>query len=67
MGRKEKDFIMCKIYKDVACCGCGECLITKKEEYKYNKNDVWNVWMNEDERPKLIRHENGKMVIKEVK
>lgn len=58
MGRKEKDFIMCKIYKDVACCGCGDCL-EKPKEYTYKETDVWNVWMNEDEKPKLIRHENG--------
>jgi hypothetical protein len=53
MGRKEKDFIMCKIYKDVACCGCGECLEEKREEYKYKKTDIWNVWM--DERPKMMK------------
>lgn len=54
MGRKEKDFIMCKIYKDVACCGCGECY-EKPKEYEYKKTDVWNVWMNE--RPEMVRQD----------
>ena len=52
MGRKEKDFILCKIYQDVACCGCGECLV-KPKKYEYKKTDVWNVWM--DERPEMVR------------
>lgn len=55
MGRKEKDFIMCKIYKDVACCGCGDCLEKPKEPYEYKKTDVWNVWM--DIRPVMVRQD----------
>lgn len=55
MGRKEKDFIMCKLDKNVACCGCAECLDDKREEYEYKKTDVWNVWM--DERPVMVRQD----------
>lgn len=54
MTRKEKDFIMCKLDGDVACCGCGECL-EKPKEYEYKKTDVWNVWM--DERPVMVRQD----------
>lgn len=66
MGRKEKFGYWCKLYKDKICDGCMDCL-EKPEPYVYKKTDVWNVWMDSDERPKLVKHENGKIVIKEVK
>ncbi len=44
MGRKDwkKDFIMCKIYKDVACCGCGECL-EKPKQCEFKETDISKV------------------------
>lgn len=61
MGKKtgEKDFIICKIYKDVACCGCGECL-EKPKEYKYKKTDVWNVWLGDN--PVMVKGDGTRTI-----
>lgn len=41
MGRKDwkKDFIMCKIYKDTACCGCMECY-EKPKKYEFKEINI---------------------------